>query len=136
MLMGLTAMAAAAQVEDGENYTKTVNLCSGSCYEVKIKNASSATVMSTDIIRNSTGGKCDKDSIKVKQNNTGNNAVPNSEIEPYIIATLGTKCAYEIKFNVSNGCTGDTRARIKEGKRPTKVLLDKNCGTLKTIKNY
>ena len=135
LLAATTALPVAAQVTP-----KEVDLCTGvkggSCYTVDIKNVSSATVMSTDVIRNSTDGKCEKDKVKVKSNDTGNNAVPNKEVTPYIIAKLNSKCAYEIKFNVTNGCTGDTRARIKAGKKPIRVSLDKNCGTLKTIKHY
>jgi hypothetical protein len=135
LLAVTTALPVAAQITP-----KEVDLCTGvsggSCYTVEIKNVSSATVMSTDFIRNSTDGKCEKDKVKVKKNDTGNNAVPNKEVTPYIEAKLNSKCAYEIKFNVTNGCTGDTRARIKAGKKPIRVALDKNCGTLETIKHY
>jgi len=129
---------AQAQVSEADDGTKLVSMCSPNtkCYRVEIKNVSSATVMSTDIIRNSTDGACEKTSIKVKQNSTGNNSVPNKEVAPYIYADLSSKCAYEVKYNVTNGCTGDTRARIKAGKQPSKILLDKHCGTLATTKRY
>lgn len=141
-LMGVIFIApqALAQVESSEDGKKLVDFCSATeganCYIVNIKNASSATVMSTVIDQNSTGGVCNKSSIRVKDSNTGNNSVPNKEIKEYVQATLNSACAYEIKYNVTKGCTGDTRARIKSGKTPTVVGLDKNCGTLKTYKNY
>lgn len=134
------AVPAVAQVSDDPSGKKLVDFCANvtneDCYVVEIKNASSATVMSTVIDQNLTGGVCEKDSVRVQKNVTGNNIPKNSEIDAYIYATLNPACAYEVKFNVSNGCTGDTRARVKSGKKPATILLDKNCGTLKTIKNY
>ena len=141
-LMGVILIApnALAQVETSDDGKKLVDFCSAiegaDCYTVNIKNASSATVMSTVIDQNSTDGACSKSSIRVKDSNTGNNSVPNKEIQEYVQATLNNACAYEIKYNVTKGCTGDTRARIKSGKEPTVVGLDKNCGTLETYKNY
>ena len=136
-LISPTALAQTESTEDGK---KLVEFCqaeaNADCYTVRIKNASSATVVSTVIDQNSTDGACEKQSVRVKQNNTGNNSVPNKEIQEYIRATFDPACAYEVKYNVTNGCTGDTRARIKAGKEPAIVGLDKNCGSLKTYKNY
>ncbi|MEO1188671.1 MAG: hypothetical protein AAFW60_06330 [Pseudomonadota bacterium] len=129
-----------AQVSDRGDGSKQIDFCSGvagaSCYEVEIKNVSSATVMSTDFDQNSTDGACTKTSIKVKARDTGNNAKQNGDVPPYIYANLNSKCAYEVKYNVTDGCIGDTRARIKVNKKPKRVMLDKDCGTLKTIKKY
>ena len=145
LLMGAICLAllspqSVAQVEENEFGVKLVDYCSeiegATCYTVRIKNASSATVLSTVIDQNSTGGTCEKSSVRVKKSNIGNNAAPNKEIQEYILATLNKACAYEVKYNVTNGCTGDTRARIKSGKAPSVVGLDKNCGTLQTYKNY
>lgn len=140
MAVVIIAPNALAQVEEDEFGVKLVDYCSeiesATCYTVRIKNASSATVLSTVIDQNSTGGTCEKSSIRVKKSNIGNNAAPNKEIQEYILATLNKACAYEVKYNVTNGCTGDTRARIKSGKAPSVVGLDKNCGTLQTYKNY
>lgn len=134
------AFPSVAQVSETADGAKLVDFCTGvegaACYTVEIKNASSATVQSTDIDQNSTGGVCTKSSIKVKKNITGNNSMPNNTIGPYIYAKLNEHCAFEVKFNVTSGCVGDTRARIKAGKRPESVMLDKDCGTLKTIKHY
>ncbi|MEM1148512.1 MAG: hypothetical protein AAGH49_12020 [Pseudomonadota bacterium] len=141
-LFGAAAFSAPAmaQVDESEDGVKLIDFCSdvegGKCYTVNIKNASSATVMSTVIDQNSTGGVCSKSSIRVKDSNVGNNSIPNKEIQEYVRATLNSTCAYEVKYNVTKGCTGDTRARVKAGKTPATIGLDKNCGTLKTYKNY
>ncbi|MEL7031759.1 MAG: hypothetical protein AAGL97_05465 [Pseudomonadota bacterium] len=138
----LTAGPGLAQVterDDGSD-AKVINFCTGvsdaDCYVVQIKNVSSATVMSTDFHQNATGGACEKDKIKVKDSVTGNNSMPNGTLQPYVYASFNANCAYEVKFNVTHGCEGDTRARVKVNKKPAKILLDKDCGTLKTIKNY
>ena len=129
-----------AQVDDRDDGTKGVDFCAGvtdaDCYTLQIKNVSSATVQSTDIDQNSTNGLCTKKQIKVKQNVTGNNSLPNNSIGPYLYAELNANCAYEVKFNVTDGCAGDTRARIKAGKQPEKAFLDKDCGSLVTVKKY
>lgn len=141
-VMGVVFIApkALAQVETGAEGLKLVDFCSSiegaDCYTVNIKNASSATAMSTVIDQNKTSGECEKSSIRVKNTKVGSNAIPNKDVKEYIRLTLNSACAYEVKFNVTNGCTGDTRARIKAGKTPTVVGLDKNCGSLETYKNY
>ena len=138
--LALISPTSMAQVDEAPDGTKLVDFCSGAedeiCYTVKIKNASSATVMSTVIDQNRTDGACEKTSVRVQKSNTGNNSVSNKEIQEYIRASFNADCAYEVKYNVTNGCAGDTRARIKAGKSPETVGLDKNCGTLQTYKKY
>ena len=140
ILTALSAAPSAAQVTDRPDGAKAIDFCSGvkgaKCYVVEIKNVSSATVQSTDFDQNSTDGACTKKSINVKMNYTGNNSMPNNTVAPYIYATFNSKCAYEVKYNVTNGCVGDTRARVKVNKKPIRISLDKDCGTLKTIKRY